>query len=155
MPLSAHERRLVEDARSATLATVDPSERPRLVPICFVLVGDDIWSPLDEKPKTAADPRRLARVRDILVRPAVTILVDRWSEDWTELGWVRLGGHAALVEPPDVPAAVITLLRAKYPQYADHDLEHRPVLRIAITANTSWWAAGVATDGRPSVGREP
>ena len=145
MTPSADERRWLEGARSATLATIDPVGHPRLVPICFVLVDDDIWSPLDEKPKSTADPRRLARVRDILVRPVVTMLIDRWSEDWNELGWVRLGGHAALVEPPDVPAAVIALLRAKYPQYADHDLEHRPALRIDITAYTSWWAAGEAT----------
>ena len=74
-------------------------------------------SPIDEKPKTTDDARSLARVRDILARPAVSLLVDRWSEDWAELGWVRLHGRGGLVDGGTVPAAIIAELRAKYPQY--------------------------------------
>jgi PPOX class probable F420-dependent enzyme len=138
--LTASERGLVTAARTATLATIDDQGRPRLVPICFVLdaVSTTVWSPLDEKPKAVRDVRSLARVRDIVDRPAVTLLVDRWSEDWTELAWVRLHGEAALIEAGEAPTAVIDALRVKYPQYASHDLEHRPLIRIAITATTSW-----------------
>ena len=60
----------------------------------------------------------LARVRDMLARPAVTLLVDRWDEDWSRLGWVRIDGRAAIVEPGPGHAAAIDALRAKYPQYA-------------------------------------
>ena len=141
MPLTAAEDALLAEARRATLATIDSAGRPRLVPICFVVDGDILWSPLDEKPKAVADVRSLARVRDIAERPLVTVLVDRWSEDWTQLGWVRLHGTAQLVEPGEVPASVIPALRSRYPQYAGHDLEHRPMLRITIDA-TSWFAAG-------------
>jgi hypothetical protein len=66
--------------------------------------------------------------------------VDRWSEDWTELGWIRLHGRAELVAAGDVPAAVVAELRAKYPQYRIHDLEHRPAIRIAIEDVRRWSA---------------
>lgn len=147
--LTAGDRALLDEARTATLATIDPDGRPRLMPVCFVVVEVDgtpmVWSPIDEKPKASIDPRSLARVRDVRSRPDVTLLVDRWSEDWSRLAWVRVVGRAALVEaaPDDVVAAqVIAALRAKYPQYGEHDLEHRPMLRIAIESVVRWSAAG-------------
>lgn len=143
--------RLVADARTATLATIRPDGRPRLVPICFAVAPPDaseagrllLHSALDEKPKGAADPRDLARVQDILARPAVELLVDRWDEDWRRLAWVRLGGTAALIGQDEASAeraAAIERLRAKYPQYRAHRLEDRPILRIAIEA-VRWWSA--------------
>ena len=141
MTLTDEERRLLTEARSASLATISPAGLPRLVPICFVVIDDAIWSPLDDKPKAVTDVRRLARVRDILDRPDVTLLVDRWSEDWSELAWLRLGARGSLVEAGDVPAVVIAALRTKHPQYIDHDLEHRPAIRFEIAATSSWFAS--------------
>ena len=82
------------------LATIAPDGRPRLVPICFVLdpVRPVLYTPLDEKPKRSRTSP-LARVRDILADPRVTVLVDRWDEDWEQLAWVRCHGHATLLEP--------------------------------------------------------
>jgi PPOX class probable F420-dependent enzyme len=143
--LTAAERAFLADARTATLATIDPDGLPRLVPICFVLSEADgaapvLYSPLDEKPKAVADPRSLARVRDILARPDVAVLVDRWSDDWTELAWLRAAGRATLLEPDGVPTGTIEGLRAKYPQYETHRLESRPLLRITLERITTWGA---------------
>jgi PPOX class probable F420-dependent enzyme len=138
--LSPAERDLLAEARRASLATIDGNGRARLVPICFIQIDDVMWSPIDEKPKRVVDPRDLARVRDIRARPAVTVLVDRWSEDWSELAWIRFRGHATLIEPADVPVEVAGALRQKYAQYADHDLEHRPMLRIEVVSVSSWSA---------------
>lgn len=140
------EARFLASARRAVLATIDPNGRPRLFPVCFVLMGDDatatIYSPLDEKPKRVADPHRLARVRDLVARPEVTLLVDRWDEDWGRLGWLRIHGRAELLEPDEIAAAeratAIDALRAKYPQYADHDLEGRPLIRIGRLSAVVW-----------------
>ena len=142
--LSAGDRALLDAARTATLATLDPAGRPRLVPVCYVVdaTADVLWSPLDEKPKTTDDVRALARVRDIQTRPEVALLVQRWAEDWGELAWLRLGGRGTLAEPDEVPAGVVDALRARYPQYAGHDLEHRPMLRFAIEHARRWSAAG-------------
>lgn len=140
--LTADQVAFLAAARTATLATIAPDGLPRLVPVCFVVRdGGDLYVPLDEKPKRTEDPRDLARVRDILERPAVALLVHRWSEDWSELGWLRLRGDASLVEPADQPdehATVVAELRAKYPQYASHRLEDRPLIRIRMTGASSW-----------------
>jgi PPOX class probable F420-dependent enzyme len=141
-------------ARTATLATIAPSGRPRLVPICFVVGSNSpegrprLYSPLDDKPKAVADPRLLARVRDLLARPDATLLLDRWSEDWDRLGWLRLETTAELLEPGGSAAReredAVAALRAKYPQYAGHRLEDRPMLRFTVDRVVSWGA--LATD---------
>lgn len=136
--LTPADRQFLGAARTATLATIAPDGRPRLVPVCFVVIDDVVWSPLDEKPKQVSDPRALARVRDIERDPRVTLLVDRWSEDWSKLEWLRIAGRAELAEgEPSVVAA----LRAKYPQYDDHDLASRPMIAIAIEAVSGWSAS--------------
>ena len=146
--LSDEQRSFLDAARTATLATIAPDGVPRLVPVCFALVdaaGPVIYTPLDDKPKRAGDPRDLARVRDILARPDVSLLVDRWSEDWSHLGWLRVAGHASVMEPGDAPdehATAVTALRDRYPQYADHHLEDRPIIRIAVVAARSWGSLG-------------
>ena len=148
--LSADQRAFLAAARTATLATVAPDGSPRLVPICFVVDGDVLYSPLDEKPKNVADVRDLARVRDIRARSGVALLVQRWSEDWSELAWLRLRGEASLVDPSDAPsrhAAAVAALRAKYAQYANHDLESRPLIAIRVTAARGW-ENPVATETR-------
>ena len=140
---------LLDEARRAVLATARADGRPRLVPITFAHAADadalTLYSPLDEKPKSVADPRRLARVRDILDRPHVAVLVDRWSEDWSALAWLRLDGLAALVEPAAGAAVehgrAVALLRERYAQYAEQRLSGRPLIRIAVESISGWSAA--------------
>jgi PPOX class probable F420-dependent enzyme len=132
-------------ARRAILATIDPEGRPRLVPICFIVeaIADErlrLLTPLDDKPKSTDDKRALARVRDIAARPAVSVLVERWDEDWAHLAWLRLYGKATLIEPAEVPGDAIARLRSKYPQYAAHDLESSPMIAIDVERATSWGA---------------
>jgi PPOX class probable F420-dependent enzyme len=151
------QRALVVAARQAVLATTGPTGRPRPLPVCFVLLDRPdatgvpsvtrLYTPLDEKPKRSADPRSLARVRDILARPAVSLLVARWDEDWSRLGWVRIDGLAVLVEPPATRdgsehAAAVAALRAKYPQYLRQALERRPLIRIEIQRTIAWGRLG-------------
>ena len=133
--LTADQLAFLAAARTATLATIAPDGSPRLVPVCFVVRdGTDLYVPLDEKPKRTDDPRDLARVRDILERPAVALLVGPLVRGLVA-SWAGCGfeGDASLVEPADEPAehaAVVAELRAKYPQYASHRLEDRPLIRI-------------------------
>ena len=140
------QRAFLAAARTATLATIAPDHAPRLVPVCFVVVpvagaAQRVYTPLDEKPKASSDVHELARVRDILARPSVSLLVHRWSEDWSQLGWLRIAGRAELLEPAAAPAehtAAVAALRGKYPQYATHRLEERPLIRIEVTGARSW-----------------
>ena len=144
--LTPSQRDFLASARRAVLATIGPDGRSRLVPICFVLnhVEPILYSPLDKKPKRVAEPRQLARVRDLLRDPRVSVLVDRWDEDWARLAWLRCEGTGSLLDPPGNQtseyAEAVTALRAKYAQYATHLLETRPLVRIAIEQATSWGA---------------
>lgn len=133
------------------LATLRPDGRARLLPLAYALAPADpgrpervLYSALDEKPKRVADPRRLARVSDILADARVTLLVDRWSEDWHELAWLRLDGRAALLGPASADATehaeAIRLLRLRYEQYAGQALEQRPILRLTVERATYWSA---------------
>lgn len=133
--------------RRAVLATIAPDGRPRLVPMAFAVAGGEsdapvLYSALDEKPKSVADPRALARVRDVLIRPRVTVLVDHWDENWARLSWLRLDGLASLLEPTGSDAVehafAVDLLRERYAQYATHQLEERPMLRIKVERAVSW-----------------
>lgn len=149
--LDADWRRFIEDRRTATLATISKTGQPRLVPVCFVL-GDEaplgtqvaLYTPLDEKPKRSADVHDLARVRDIIERPTVTVLFDRWDEDWTRLAWLRASGTASIVEPERNPGShrrLVAALRAKYPQYGDQRIEAAPMIRVVFDEVTAWSAS--------------
>jgi PPOX class probable F420-dependent enzyme len=129
------------------LATVAHDGRPRLVPICFAVARAEphaagaliLYSAIDEKPKRAADPLRLARVRDLLARPSAAVLVDRWDEEWSRLAWVRLECRGAVLgsDAPERDEA-LAALRAKYPQYRTQRLEERPLLRLTCSVRAAW-----------------
>ena len=147
--LTETEREFLLEARRIILCTTATDGSPRPVPACFALVedmvaGTRLYTPLDEKPKNTGDPHLLARVRDIGARPAVSLLVDRWSEDWARLAWLRLTGSAILLEPDGGVGSIgehaiaVAALRARYPQYARHDLSARPVIRVTLTRARSW-----------------
>ena len=142
-------------ARSAVLGTMAADGRPRLVPICFAFDAAEsplrIWTPLDDKPKAVADPHDLERVRDIAGNPTVSLLVHAWSEDWSALGWLRLDGLADLIEPGEAATSAehgvaVAALRARYPQYASHRLERRPIIRVLVNRHRSWGNLGSVFD---------
>lgn len=123
-----------EAARVARLATVGADGRPHVVPICFALDGDDLYTAVDEKPKST---RRLRRLANIEANPHVEVVIDHWDEDWSRLWWVRLGGRARIV---DHDARALELLVAKYPQYREQPPEG-PFVVVAITTRADWHAA--------------
>ena len=118
-----------EDARVARLATVGADGRPHVVPICFVLAGDVLYTAVDEKPKRT---RRLKRLENIEANPQVEVVIDHWDEDWSRLWWVRLRGTARIVEDRHA----VELLVAKYPQYRGAALH--PVIAVAIEERSEW-----------------
>jgi PPOX class probable F420-dependent enzyme len=122
-----------EDAPVARLATVDATGRPHLVPICFVLEGDTVYTAVDEKPKRS---RRLKRLANIEANPHVEVLIDHYDEDWSRLWWVRLRGVARIVEDPHA----VELLAAKYPQYRRQP-PTGPVIVVAVEERSEWTAS--------------
>jgi PPOX class probable F420-dependent enzyme len=130
-------RERVANARVARLATIDPDGRPHLVPIVFVLDGDTLYTAVDAKPKRS---RRLRRIENARERPGVTVLVDRFDEDWRHLWWVRLRGRARVLDDGDEAERALRLLAEKYEQYRT-DPPGTPVLAIEIDEWRAWEAA--------------
>jgi PPOX class probable F420-dependent enzyme len=130
-------RSRVEQARVARLATRDVGGRLHLVPVCFALEGDTLYSAVDAKPKRSRALRRLENVR---ADPDVAVLVDEYAEDWSSLWWVRLRGRGRVLEGGEEHRQAADLLRRKYPQYAADPLEG-PVLAVEIDEWREWTAS--------------
>ena len=132
------ERQYVRSARVGRLATADADGRPHVVPVCFALVDDDLVTPIDEKPQRV-EPDALRRSRDVAENPRVAVIVDHYTEKWSQLGWVQVRGTADRCGPDeDGHASGVSALRAKYDQYTGHDLEERPLLHVAPGSVRSW-----------------
>ena len=127
-----HER--VGDARVGRLATVTADGRPHLVPICFALEGDVLYSAVDEKPKRS---KRLKRLANIRARPEVAVIVDHYEEDWTRLWWVRLDGTARVLDEGPEREHALALLRSKYEQYRSQP-PTGPVIAVRIDRWRGW-----------------
>ena len=126
--------RRIADARVGRLATVTDTGRPHVVPCCFVLIGDVIYSAIDAKPKST---HLLQRVRNIEVNPRASLLVDHYDEDWATLWWIRLDGSARTVTTATERSDALDLLAAKYPQYVEQP-PPGPVLAIDVTGWRAW-----------------
>jgi PPOX class probable F420-dependent enzyme len=131
-------RERVAAARVARLATIDGDGRPHLVPITFVLRGDVLYSAVDDaKPKRT---RRLRRIENARARPDVTVLVDRYDDDWTRLWWVRLRGRARVLDGGGEAEAALALLTAKYEPYRERP-PGLPVLAVDLAEWSGWSAS--------------
>jgi len=118
------------DAPVARLATVSEQGIPHLVPVVFAVQESTVVTAVDGKPKST---RRLRRLANIAQNPHVSMLVDHYQDDWSQLWWIRADGRAEITED----AAGLDLLRAKYPQYQTVPLDG-PVIRISVERWTSW-----------------
>ncbi len=129
----------VQTHRVARLATVDATGRPLALPICYVLDGETLYSPTDAKPKRVP-VQRLKRLQNIRENPHVALVIDDYSEDWTQLSYVLLHGMAEILgEGPEFEWA-IAALRAKYPQYRDMSIQDNPMIAVHLTRVISWGA---------------
>ncbi len=139
--LSGSEIAFVHAQRVARLATADADGHPHIVPVCYAFDGTRFYTPLDEKPKRV-DMSKLRRVRNIEARHEAALLIDQYDDDWSQLGYVLVHGHAALLQPGDpLHAQALALLRERYIQYKTMDLERHAVIMITPYSVTSWGPA--------------
>jgi PPOX class probable F420-dependent enzyme len=127
-------RRRVAQARVGRLATVTAAGRPHVVPCCFVLDDDTVFSAVDAKPKSTLALRRLDNLQ---AHPAASLLVDHYSDDWSALWWVRLDGDGRVVSGGAERDRAIALLTGKYEQYVATP-PPGPVIALDVTAWRSW-----------------
>jgi PPOX class probable F420-dependent enzyme len=137
--LPTHALRLIRAARVAHLATADASGQPLVIPICFVFDGREFFSPIDEKPKQTS-PRNLKRVRNISANPKVSLVIDRYNDDWRKLAFVLVFGKARIVVGGAKHRKAVILLRRKYRQYRSMAIEQRPMIVITPERLKGWRA---------------
>lgn len=131
---------MLRDARVGRLATADAAARPLVVPVCYAFDGERCYSAVDAKPKRT---RRLRRLDNIAANPHVSLVVDRYDEDWTRLAWVIVEGRAVVLTGGEEFSQAVDLLTAKYPQYRTMGLDRDAgaVIAIAPERLLAWRAA--------------
>lgn len=128
--------RRLADARVGHLATTRPDGRPHLVPVTFSLSDDVIVTMIDHKPKTT---QRLQRLINIESNGSASLLVDHYSEDWTELWWVRVDGSADVESDGERWAWAAETLATKYDQYRSRP-PRGPAIFITVD-DVSYWSS--------------
>ncbi|MFN2607185.1 MAG: TIGR03668 family PPOX class F420-dependent oxidoreductase [Acidimicrobiales bacterium] len=139
----AEARRRFAAGRVGHLATVGADGHPGVVPCCFAVEGDALYTAVDHKPKRSP---RLRRLDDVAAHPEVALVVDHWSEEWEELWWVRARGSGRVVaaaaggsDADGDRAAARRLLAAKYAQYRDAP----PAGAVIVVRLVAWrWWSG-------------
>ena|ERR1700681_2047243 len=130
-PSTARQR--LTSARVGYLATVTSDNRPHLVPCCFALDAERIYSAIDAKPKSTLALRRL---RNLQANPAASLLVEHYDEDWGSLWWIRVDGSGQVVDDHERLRA-LRVLADKYEQYRSTP-PPGPVLALEIQNWRMW-----------------
>lgn len=113
------------------MTTISRDGSPHSVPVVFARAGDEIVSPIDHKPKSG---KVMQRVRNLEHDDRVTLLIDHWDEDWTQLAWLMVRGRAVL--DPDA-VSLMAAINERYDQY-EPDERHDALIRIR-PSRLSWW----------------
>ena len=111
----------LNNSKIARLATVDPdNNQPYVVPVVFAFNGNNIFIPIDDKPKTV-NSNRLKRVKNIQKNPNISFLIDTYDDkDWNNLSYLMIQGKAKIVnmlKDTDTIKTAHFLLSEKYLQF--------------------------------------
>ena len=137
--ISAKLKSLITDSSIAYLSTVSHKGHPYIVPICFVLLDQNFYSLLDNKPKNV-QLLKLKRVQNIISNPKVALIVNHYEDDWDKLWHVLIKGNGSIVSNELERRAAIKSLKQKYGQYLHMDVDLNPVIKIRPTNIVSWGA---------------
>jgi PPOX class probable F420-dependent enzyme len=111
----------LNNSKIARLATVDPNtNQPYLIPVVFAFDGNNIFIPIDHKPKRVTS-NQLKRVKNIQKNPNISFLTDTYDDkDWNILSYLMIQGKARIVnrlKDIDTIQKAHSLLSEKYLQY--------------------------------------
>jgi len=116
----------------ARLATADAQGQPHVIPFCYAFDGERFYFVVDEKPKKQTG-KPLKRIRNILENPQVSLVIDDYVDDWSQLAYVLVLGSATLVDDEAEYARALALLRERYPQYHSMRLVFPDNAMVCIT----------------------
>lgn len=128
----------IQTQRVGRLATADSRGHPHVVPVCYACDGTSFYIALDAKPKRV-EPQRLKRIRNIHDNPHVALVIDRYSDDWSELAYLLVRGTATLLAVGNAAQQhAVALLRDRYPQYRDMPIHEQPIIAIHPASVVAW-----------------
>ena len=107
------------------------------VPLCFAFDGAGFF--------VHARRTDAKRWRNVRRNPAVSLELDSYSDDWSQLKGVLVQGRAEFLQSGPAHDLGLRLLKEKYPQYRDAATglaPEVPVVRITPTGVTSWYLEG-------------
>jgi nitroimidazol reductase NimA-like FMN-containing flavoprotein (pyridoxamine 5'-phosphate oxidase superfamily) len=131
-PLPQDVKDFITVARVCRIATVRPNGEPHVIPVCPVFDGDSTVY-VDIGP-------RYATAENIKSDPRVAVLIDEYSDDWTQLKSVLLRCQAKPASAAESDHAW-ERIRAKFPQYEGFNWEPRLTLALRVY---DWRQQGVA-----------
>lgn len=137
--LTKLQKDIISSLRIGRLATVDEIGKPLVLPVCFALLGNIIYTPIDKKPKRVA-PNNLRRLKNISVNPNVSIVFDKYYEDWTSLYYIIVEGHATVIVEGEEYKHSLQSLVQKYDQYRKMGLLELglPIIKIKPKKIICW-----------------
>lgn len=137
--LTKREATFIQTQKLARMATVDKSGKPLVLPICYAYDGNYLYTPIDKKPKRVA-PMELKRIKNIVINPQVSVLIDRYYEDWTKIAYIIIHGTAVVIDRGKEYRESLTILEEKYRQYRRMKLSRLglPVIKIIANRFISW-----------------
>src|SRR5215208_3722796 len=135
---TANQMAFLQAQRAGRLATATSDGAPHVIPVCYACDGASLFIALDAKPKRVA-PERLRRIRNILENPRVALVIDRYSDDWSQLAYLLIQGSAVLLRPDQAEhGRAVALLRERYVQYLTMPIEQQPVIAIRPAKVVAW-----------------
>jgi len=128
---STDEYRFTRKQRVARIATLDPKGFPHVAPVCYASDESDIYVASDYGSRKTTNLR---------INKKVSITIDEYDEDWTNLKGVHILGVAEIVESGPRFKKAKNLLEAKYPQYASLPIKEgeTAIIRISPRKVVSW-----------------
>lgn len=133
--IEEREARFISRCRIGHLGTTGVETGPHVVPVCFALYEDKIYTPIDGKPKTTIRLRRLLNIQET---GSAALLFNHYDEDWSKLAWVLVRGNASAINESGQHLLAVQLLRDRYEQYLDMPLEDLPIIVIEAHSCASW-----------------
>jgi PPOX class probable F420-dependent enzyme len=110
MRLTKKLSKLIARERVCRVATAGADGKPHVVPVCHVMNGGKIYFGSDK------NARKVANLRE---NPRISLTIDLYSEDWSQLRGVMVMGTVNLIERGSRFKQARARLYAKYPQYPE------------------------------------
>ncbi len=103
-----------------------------------MLRADRGYGLLHDRREAQENAARLKRLANLRANPRAALVVDRYDEDWSRLGWVMVQGAAEILLAGAEHDRAQAALRARYPQLAGMEIAALPVVAVRIDHAASW-----------------